>query len=145
VKIGVTDADMFSGLKDFVYVIAEPEQRRALVSVRRIKEAFWKRKSDPPRQQTRLVKELLGAIALAHGAPPCENPTVPHLVRARPPRHRSEGRPPLPELRAQGQGRCVEAVGPARRASNPETTAMKAKRTLAAPFCSRPCSRERCS
>ena len=77
VRVGVTDADMFSGLKDFVYVIAEPEQRRALVSVRRIKEAFWKRKSDPPRQQTRLVKELLGAIALAHGAPACENPTCP--------------------------------------------------------------------
>ena len=77
VKIGVTDADIYSGLKDFLYVIAEPEQRRALVSVRRIKEAFWKRKSDPPRQQTRLVKELVGAIALAHGAAPCENPTCP--------------------------------------------------------------------
>lgn len=77
VKVGVTDADIYSGLKDFVFVIAEPEQRRALVSVRRVKEAFWKRKSDPPRQQTRLVKELLGAIALAHGAPPCENPVCP--------------------------------------------------------------------
>ena len=77
VKVGVTDTDIFSGLKDFLYVIAEPEQRRALVSTRRIKEAFWKRKSDPPRQQTRLVKELIGAIALAHGAPPCENPTCP--------------------------------------------------------------------
>jgi hypothetical protein len=77
VKIGVTDADIYSGLKDFLYVIAEPEQRRALVSTRRIKEAFWKRKSDPPRQQTRLVRELVGAIALAYGAPPCENPTCP--------------------------------------------------------------------
>ena len=77
VRIGVTDTDIFAGQKDFVFVHAEPSYRRAVVSTRRLKEAFWKRKSDPPRQQTRLVRELIGAVALAAGAVPCENPVCP--------------------------------------------------------------------
>jgi predicted Zn-dependent protease len=70
VRIGVTDTDLFAGQKDYVFVFVEPNYRRAVVSIRRMKEAFWKRKSDPPRQQTRLVKELIGAVALAAGAVP---------------------------------------------------------------------------
>lgn len=77
VRIGVTDTDMFWGQKDFVFVYAEPGHRRSVVSTRRLKEAFWRRKSDPPRQQTRLVREIIGAVALAAGAVPCENPTCP--------------------------------------------------------------------
>ena len=77
VRIGVTDTDLFAGQKDYVFVHAEPSYRRAVVSIRRMKEAFWKRKSDPARQQTRLVRELIGAVALAAGAQPCENPVCP--------------------------------------------------------------------
>ena len=77
VRVGVTDTDLFAGHKDFVFVHAEPDRRRAIVSLRRMKEAFWKRKSDPSRQQTRLVREIVGAVALAAGAAPCENPTCP--------------------------------------------------------------------
>lgn len=77
VRIGVTDTDMFWGQRDFVFVFVQPEHRRAIVSTRRLKEAFWRRKSDPPRQQTRLVREIIGAVALAAGAVPCENPTCP--------------------------------------------------------------------
>lgn len=74
VRIGVTDTDIFTEQRDFVFVFAEPVYHRAIVSTRRLKEAFWKRKSDPPRQQTRLVREIVGAVALAAGAPPCEIP-----------------------------------------------------------------------
>src|SRR5712691_4528571 len=80
IHIGVTDADMYAGLRDFVFVHAEPPSRRAVISTRRLKEAFWKRKSDPPRQQTRLVREIVGAVAVAAGAAPCENPTCPASV-----------------------------------------------------------------
>jgi predicted Zn-dependent protease len=74
VKIGVTDTDLFTDRRDFVFVHADPAARRAVVSTKRLKEAFWKRKSDPPRQQNRLVREIIGAVALAAGAAPCENP-----------------------------------------------------------------------
>src|SRR5437867_13146313 len=77
VKIGATDTDIFAGQRDFVFVFAEPDYRRALVSNMRLKEAFWERKSEPPPQQTRLVREIIGAVALASGAAPCENPTCP--------------------------------------------------------------------
>jgi len=75
VRIGVTDTDIFTDKRDFVFVHAEPAGRRAVVSTRRLKEAFWKRKSDPPRQQSRLVREIVGAVALAAGAAPCEDPS----------------------------------------------------------------------
>src|SRR5437867_3901569 len=74
IRVGVTDTDLYSDKRDFDFVFAEPASRRAVVSSRRLKEAFWKRKSDPPRQQTRLVREIVGAVALAAGAAPCENP-----------------------------------------------------------------------
>lgn len=77
IKVGVTDADVYVGFRDFTYAFAEPAYRRAIVATKRMKEAFWRRKSDPARQQTRLVREISGAIALAAGAPECPNPTCP--------------------------------------------------------------------
>src|SRR5206468_11868333 len=64
VRVGVTDTDLFTEKRDFVFVHVEPEYRRAIVSTRRLKEAFWKRKSNPALQQTRLVREIVGAVAL---------------------------------------------------------------------------------
>jgi predicted Zn-dependent protease len=74
IRIGITDADLFTERTDFLFSHAEPERRRAVVSTRRLKEAFWKRKSNPALQQTRLVREIIGAVALAAGAVPCESP-----------------------------------------------------------------------
>jgi predicted Zn-dependent protease len=74
VRVGVTDTDIYTDKRDFVFTHAEPENRRAVVSTRRLKEAFWKRKSNPALQQTRLVREIVGAVALAAGAAPCEDP-----------------------------------------------------------------------
>ena len=77
IKVGVTDGDLYVDYRDFVFSFAEPANRRAIVSTKRLKEAFWRRKSDPARQQTRLVRELMGAVALAAGAPECPNPVCP--------------------------------------------------------------------
>jgi len=77
IKVGVTDTDLYVDFRDYVFVFAEPAYRRAIVSTKRLKEAFWRRKSDPARQQTRLVRELMEAVALAAGAPECPNPVCP--------------------------------------------------------------------
>jgi len=77
IKVGVTDSDMYLDYRDYVFSHVEPNYRRAVVSTKRLKEAFWRRKSDPAKQQTRLVREIMGAVALAAGAPPCPDPACP--------------------------------------------------------------------
>ena len=42
-----------------------------MISVRRLREAFYKRKADPVRQRTRLVKLALYVVGRARGLPDC--------------------------------------------------------------------------
>lgn len=69
----VTDVDLFTPDTDAVLSEIAPLQRAAIVSVRRMREAFWKRKADPVKQRARLVKELLRAAARLAGLPDCNN------------------------------------------------------------------------
>ena len=46
----------------------------AVLSVRRLREAFYKRKADPARQRARLVKMILYAIGRIRGLPDCRDP-----------------------------------------------------------------------
>jgi len=84
IRIGVTDADLYTERREFVFTYADPSGRRAIISTKRLKEAFWKRKSDPPRQQNRLVREIVGAVALAAGSAPCEDPNCAAFVASSP-------------------------------------------------------------
>ena len=44
-----------------------------MLSVRRLREAFYKRKADPTRQRTRLVKLSLYALGRVRGLPECRD------------------------------------------------------------------------
>ena len=69
----VTDVDLFTPSTDAVMAEIEVPHRAALVSVRRLKEAFHRRKADPAKQRSRLVKEILRAAARIRGLPECSN------------------------------------------------------------------------
>ncbi len=70
----VTDVDLFTPSTDGVFMHVTPAQHAGLVSVRRLREAFYRRRADPKRQRARLVKEILRAIGRAAGLPNCPDP-----------------------------------------------------------------------
>lgn len=69
VTIFVTDVDLFKPGTDGAF--GEIEAGRALLSVRRLREAFYKRKAEPAKQRSRLVKLSLYALGRARGLPDC--------------------------------------------------------------------------
>lgn len=73
-SIFVTDVDMFRPNTDGVFSELSPTARSAVVSVKRLREAFYRRKADPGRQRARLVKLLLEAIGRLKGLPECADP-----------------------------------------------------------------------
>jgi predicted Zn-dependent protease len=70
----VTDLDLFSPGAASVTLEVDGKRRTALLSVRRLREAFYRRKPDPAKQRARLVKEILRAIGRIHGLPDCGDP-----------------------------------------------------------------------
>lgn len=72
--IFVTDVDLFTPVTDAAFGEIDLPHRAALLSVRRLREAFYRRKADPPRQRARIVKEVLRAAARLAGLPECANP-----------------------------------------------------------------------
>ena len=71
----VTDVDLFTPSTEGVLGETDAPRRVALVSVRRLREAFYRRKADPARQRARLAKEILRAIARIRGVADCGDPT----------------------------------------------------------------------
>lgn len=71
----VTDVDLFTTGTEAVLADAAAPLRTALVSVRRLRESFYRRKADPQRQRARLAKEILRGIGRARGLPDCPDPT----------------------------------------------------------------------
>ncbi len=69
----VTDVDLFTPATDAVLGDLDVPARLGLVSVRRLREAFYRRKADPAKQRARLVKEMLRAIGRLHGLPDCRD------------------------------------------------------------------------
>jgi len=67
----VTDVDLYKQQTDGVFGDIDTAAHVAVVSVRRLREAFYKRKADPARQRARLVKLALYALARARGLPDC--------------------------------------------------------------------------
>src|SRR5262245_52982778 len=72
--IFVSDVDLFTPVTDAALGELDAPHRVALVSVRRLREAFYRRKADPQRQRARIVKEILRAAARLAGLPECANP-----------------------------------------------------------------------
>jgi len=72
--IFVTDADLFTAKTDGVYSALISSKGIAVVSVRRTREAFYRRKTDPVKQRTRLVKEILRMSARLRGNAECPKP-----------------------------------------------------------------------
>jgi predicted Zn-dependent protease len=67
----VTDVDLYKPQTDGVFGDIDTAAHVAVVSVRRLREAFYKRKADPARQRARLVKLALYALGRARGLPEC--------------------------------------------------------------------------
>jgi len=72
--IFVTDVDLFTANTDGVFAALISAKKCAVVSVRRLREAFYRRKADPNRQRTRLVKEILRMIGRMQGMVECSDP-----------------------------------------------------------------------
>lgn len=70
----VTDVDMYTPDTEFVFSVAAPSSAAALVSVKRMREAFYRRKSDPDKQKARLAKEILRSACRLAGMPDCGDP-----------------------------------------------------------------------
>jgi predicted Zn-dependent protease len=72
--IFITDVDMFTEKTDGVLAALLSSKKLAIISVRRLREAFYRRKSDPVKQRARLVKELLRMVGRLRGLRECSDP-----------------------------------------------------------------------
>lgn len=70
----VADVDLFTPTTSSVFEEVDAAGRVALVSVRRLREAFYRRKADPAKQRARLAKEALRLIGTLKGLPVCRDP-----------------------------------------------------------------------
>jgi len=69
----LTDVDLYKPQTDGVFGDVDAVAHVAVLSVRRLREAFYKRKADPVRQRARLVKLALYALGRARGLPDCND------------------------------------------------------------------------
>jgi predicted Zn-dependent protease len=70
----VTDVDLHTANTDGVFAALLRPKQSAVVSVRRLREAFYRRRADPVRQRSRLVKEVVRMWGRLQGAPECSDP-----------------------------------------------------------------------
>jgi hypothetical protein len=73
-RVGVIDHDLYMPGHEFLFLLADAKGRRAVTGLRRLREAFYKRKADPARQRARAAREFLCAMGAARGLPPCADP-----------------------------------------------------------------------
>ncbi len=92
----ITDADLFTAKTEGVFGALNRENGAAVVSLRRLREAFHRRKADPARQRARLVKEILRMWGRLQGVPECGDPTCAIAASRN-----------LPDLDAKSEGFCA--------------------------------------
>jgi len=73
--IFVTDVDLFRPQTEGVFGEIDAATHSAVLSLRRLREAFYRRKADPAKQRSRLVKLALYALGRARGLPECRDPS----------------------------------------------------------------------
>ncbi len=69
----VTDVDLYKPNTDGVFGDIDAASNVAVISVRRLREAFYKRKADPAKARARLVKLALYVLGRARGLPECSD------------------------------------------------------------------------
>jgi archaemetzincin len=69
----VTDVDLYKPQTDGVFGDIDPASHVAVISLRRLREPFYKRKADPAKARARLVKLALYALGRARGLPECRD------------------------------------------------------------------------
>lgn len=72
--IFITDVDLYTEKSDGVFAALLPAKKLAVISVRRLREAFYRRKADHGKQRARLSKEILRMVARLQGLKQCEDP-----------------------------------------------------------------------
>ena len=70
----VTDADLFTANSDGVFAALLTAKGQGVVSLRRLREAYYRRSADPAKQRARLTKEVVRASARLAGMPQCATP-----------------------------------------------------------------------
>jgi len=70
----ITDVDLFTANSDGVFTALLRKKGLGVVSVRRLREAFYRRSADPGKQRARLIKEITRASARSIGMPECNTP-----------------------------------------------------------------------
>lgn len=71
VALFFTDVDLYKPTTDGSFGDIDAPGRAAVLSVRRLREAFYKRKADPAKQRSRVVKLALYALGRVRGLPDC--------------------------------------------------------------------------
>jgi predicted Zn-dependent protease len=73
--IFVTDVDLYTAKTDGAMTVFQRGSKSGIISIRRMREAFYRRKADPNRQRARLAKEILRVVGTLGGLPVCSDPT----------------------------------------------------------------------
>ncbi|MCP3977740.1 MAG: hypothetical protein GY716_00220 [bacterium] len=74
VFVFITDVDMFTAKSDGVFAALNAKNKVAIVSLRRLREAFYRRKPEPTKHRARLIKETLRMVARVRGLKECSDP-----------------------------------------------------------------------
>ncbi|MCD4812205.1 archaemetzincin [bacterium] len=69
--LGVVDADMFSGEKNFIFGLHKPENRVALVALSRLREEYYKKSANLELFLRRAVTESIFQVGMTLGLQPC--------------------------------------------------------------------------
>jgi predicted Zn-dependent protease len=71
----VTDVDLFTAKTDGVFAALNSAEGLAVISLRRLREAFYRRKADPGKLRARLSRELLRMAGRLRGLKECTDST----------------------------------------------------------------------
>lgn len=71
----VTDVDLFTAKTDGVLAALNSSEGLAVISLRRLREAFYRRKADPGKLRSRLTRELLRMSGRLQGLKECTDST----------------------------------------------------------------------
>ena len=70
----ITDVDLFTPNAEGVFGELDARNKAAVLSIRRLREAHYRRKPDPAKQRARTVKLMLHSIGRLHGLADCRDP-----------------------------------------------------------------------